>query len=132
MFTTRNSNTVGSANDAICFEVMGNLDTEVEIKMTCHAGNSIVATSVDWGTANHRGNINRTVTIGELLGGRVAIRMGKPSSWIVVHRAQPRKRITASESVMLKDCPPGNVYLRVTQANGQMAWSSPVYLGEGE
>ncbi len=132
VFTTRNSNTVGSANDAICFEVMGNPDTEVEIEMTCHAGNSIVATSVDWGTANQRGNINRTVTIEELLGGRVAIRMGKPSSWIVVHRAQPRKRITASESVMLKDCPPGYVYLRVTQANGQMAWSSPVYLGEGE
>jgi hypothetical protein len=31
---------------------------------------------------------------------------------------------------VLKDCKPGsNAYLRVTQANGQMAWSSPIFVG---
>jgi len=129
IFTTRNSNTVSSANDAVCFEVKGDRDTRIDIEMSCHAGNSIVATSADWGVANHRGTIQKGVTVGELLDGRVAIPMGKPSSWIVAHKAFTRRRLTCSESLILKDFQSGYVYLRVTQANGQMAWSSPVSVG---
>jgi hypothetical protein len=130
VFTTRNSNTVGSANDALCFEVKGDRDTKIEIEIECHAGNSIVSTSVDWGVANHRGTVSKTVTLGELLDGRVAIPMGKPSTWIVAHRAHPRRRLEVSEGHTLRDCRPGYAYLRVTQTNGQMAWSSPVFVGQ--
>lgn len=127
VFTTRNANTAARANDAVCLEIEGGANTELALEMTCHAGNSIVATSVDWGTANHQGHVERKVTIGELLEGRVAVPMGKPSSWIVLHRARPKPSLTVTESFQLKASDPGFAYLRVTQANGQMAWSSPVF-----
>ena len=130
IFTTRNSNTVGSANDAVCLEVEGDLDTRIEIEIGCHAGNRILATSADFSVANHNGMVSKSVTIGELVDGRVAIRMGKPSSWIVAHRAHTRAQLTVSERFVLEDCKPGSyAYLRVTQANGQMSWSSPVFFG---
>ncbi len=128
VFTTRNSNSVARANDAVCFEVQGTPNTRVDLEMTCHAGNSIVATSVDWSTANHRGKVGRSFTIGELLEGRVALPMGKPSSWIVMHRAFPTTDLSFSTSVQLKNQRGSYVYLRTTQANGQMAWSSPVFI----
>ena len=98
--------------------------------MQCHAGNSIVATPVDWATANHRGSVRRSLSIGELLDGRVAVPMDMPSSWVVVHRAHPRSTLQASGGHTIREwAGPGYAYLRVTQANGQMAWSSPVFAG---
>ena len=67
------------------------------------------------------------MTIRELLSGRVAMPMGKPSSWIVLHRAQLKRRLQVSETFRIDVRGPGYAYLRVTQANGQMAWSSPVF-----
>ena len=130
MFSTRNSSTVGSANDAVCFELKGSHDTRIDIEIGCHASNSILSTPADFSVANHNGMVSRSVTIGELLEGRVPIPMGKPSSWIVVHRAHPRANMSMSERVELKNCRAGSyAYLRVTQANGQMAWSSPIFVG---
>lgn len=130
VFTTRNSNTVGSANDAVCFEVKGDRNTEIGIGFECHAGKSIVATSVDWSVANHRGTVSKTVTLGELLDGRIAIPMQKPSTWIVAHRAHLRRRVSVADGCTLRDVRSGYAYLRVTQTNGQMAWSSPVFVGQ--
>ncbi|MEE2754609.1 MAG: hypothetical protein VX910_11550, partial [Candidatus Latescibacterota bacterium] len=130
VFTTRNSNTVGSANDAVCFEVKGDRNTQIEIEFECHAGNSIVSTSVDWSVANHRGTVSKAVTLGELLDGRVAIPMQKPSTWIVTHRAHSRRRVSVADGFTLRDGRFGYAYLRVTQTNGQMAWSSPVFVGQ--
>lgn len=128
VFTTRNSNTVARANDAVCFEVQGSPHTRVVLEMTCHAGQSIVATNVDWSTANHRGKAGGSFTIGELLEGRAAVRMGKPSPWIVMHRAFPTADLNLNTSVQLTNVSGSYLYLRATQANGQMAWSSPIFV----
>lgn len=130
VFTSRNSNTVARANDAVCLGVEGTQDTRLDLRMTCHAQNSIVSTPADWATANHRGEVAESLTIGELLAGRVAIPMGRPLSWVVVHRAHPASRLRVADGCRLTDCRDGYAYLRVTQANGQMAWSSPVFFGE--
>ena len=53
---------------------------------------------------------------------------GAPT-WVVVHRAVPPHLYTMNGGYSHASGDGRYYYLRVTQENGQMAWTSPVWLG---
>ncbi|MDP6779737.1 MAG: DUF3604 domain-containing protein [Candidatus Latescibacteria bacterium] len=129
MFASRNTFTAHSANDALCLEVEGTPETRVEVDMHGLTKQSLFATSVDWAVSNTSGSQKWVFTIGELLDGRLGYRMGKPGGSVVVHRAVPEGLYRMSGGYRHPADERGTYYLRVTQENGQMAWSSPVWIG---
>ncbi|MBB30928.1 MAG: hypothetical protein CME25_18720 [Gemmatimonadetes bacterium] len=132
VFNTRNGVSACSANDAICLEVEGTKDTRVQIEFHCKTRESIVATPADWMIANASSTQERSYSISELLSGRDGFRMGQAPSWVLVHRALDSNRYTLEGSYQHQGDPgePAFYYLRITQENGQMAWTSPIWFGE--
>ncbi len=127
MFASRNTFSAHSANDALCLEVRGSEATRIEIDLHCQTRQSLFATSVDWSTANNFSDQKRTFTIGELLDGSQGFRMEKVPASVKMHRAVPEAFYTMSREYRRPDNDDGFYYLRVTQENGQMAWSSPIW-----
>ena len=71
-----------------------------------------------------------SATLGELMHeNRVAFCGGFPSESVTLHRVVPRARSTAEFVVEDQLDSPDYYRIRVIQRNGQMAWSSPVWVG---
>ena len=128
VFTTRNATMSCSANDALCLEVRGTEHTRIALELHCQTRKSLLATPADWAIANRMGTQKRTFTIGELLEGRRGFRMDEMPTWVVMHRAMPQTLYAVSGGYTERLEEPAYYYLRVTQENGQMAWSSPIWL----
>jgi hypothetical protein len=112
-YTTRRNAWKGIATNSILFEVEGAEDTALDLEFECG------------------GTVAFTVTLGELLAGN-AVRGTSPaftSPCVLVSRAMTEGEY-AAQGVFEDTRPPrpGDwYYLRVTQRNGQMAWTSPVF-----
>ena len=128
VLTTRNGTSSCSANDALCLEVRGTERTQLALDLRCRTRKSLLATSADWAMANAAGEKRCTFTIGELLEGRRGFRMERVPISVVMHRALPRTLYTMSGGYVEDLRGSAYYYLRVTQANGQMAWSSPIWV----
>ena len=126
VFTTRNGSTAPRANDALCVEVEGTEETRVRLDFDCRTGKSLLATATDFSLTGKLGRSEASFTIGELLRGRRGWRVDGLPTWIVAHRALPPS-LYALEGHFIDPGGPSCCYLRVTQENGQMAWSSPVW-----
>ena len=130
VFTTRNGSTANSANDAICLEIVGDERTRVTLRVRCESHKSLLATGSDWSISATRGERELTVTVGDLLRGRQGHRLDDFPTWVVAHRAVPESLYALTGTYAL-DAGVGEdsfYYLRVTQENGQMAWSSPIWV----
>jgi hypothetical protein len=135
VFTTRNGSTANSANDALCVEIVGDERTRLTLHMRCESHKSLLATSSDFPISTHGGSKELTVTVGDLLRGRQGHRLDDFPTWVVAHRAVPESLYTMRGSHSLDGIDALNAngedsfyYLRVTQENGQMAWSSPIWV----
>lgn len=130
IFTTRNGSTAPRANDALCVEVEGTEETRIELGFECRTSKSLLATSMDWSLTGKLGFSQRSFSIGELIEGRQGWRVDDYSTWIVAHRALPEARYALEGHFADQALGPAYYYLRVTQENGQLAWSSPIWFGE--
>ena len=127
VFTTRNGATAPRANDALCLEVEGTDDTRLALEFECRTSKSLLATASDWQLTGKLGGSKRDFSIGELLRGRQGWRVdGLPTS-IVAHRAMPEAHYALAGRFVEPAVGPAFYYLRATQDNGQLAWSSPVW-----
>jgi hypothetical protein len=127
VFTTRNGTKSCSANDALCLEVRGRRSTQIVLELHCQTRRSLLATGTDWSLANSMDTQRRTFTVGELLEGRRGFSMGRMPTSVVMHRAMPQAWYTISDGYAEHLTEPAYYYLRVTQENGQMAWTSPIW-----
>ncbi len=101
--------------------------TRVRLDFDCRTGKSLLATATDFALTGKLGGSKASFTIGELLkGGRGWPVDGLPT-WIVAHRALPPALYALAGHFIDPGGSPSCCYLRVTQDNGQMAWSSPIW-----
>ena len=114
-YTTRTNAWKGIATNSIVFEVEGDADTALAFEFECD------------------GSAAFEVKLGELLRGNV---VRKTSSVFTAPSILISRALTPAEYVVsgsFEDDRPGReadaYYLRVTQRNGQMAWTSPVFVG---
>ena len=126
--TTRNANSSCRSTDALCVEVIGTLGTRVRLSLRCETRESLLATPSDWSIANASSSQNAETTIGELFGSSVGFGMRPCPAWAVVHRAVPPSLYSMSGEYEQADGGDAYYYVRATQENGQMAWSSPVWI----
>ena len=129
VFTTGNSRSSCWANDALCLEVRGDESTRIQLRMGCQSTESVGEASGAGKKAGESETKECTCTIGELLDGSRGFKVGKPAGGVKIHRAVPRALYTMSGGYWLQgsDADPAYYYLRATQENGQMAWSSPIW-----
>ncbi|MEE2658403.1 MAG: DUF3604 domain-containing protein [Candidatus Latescibacterota bacterium] len=127
--STRNGTPYCSANDALCLEVEGSPDTQIRLELSNRTRTSLVSTQPDWTLTPRPGHKEMILTIGDLLEGRRGFTMdGTPNS-VVWHRALPESLYTLhGDHALRPDDDASSYYLRVTQSNGQMAWSSPIWI----
>ena len=100
------------------------------LRVRCESHKSLLATGSDWSISATRGERELTVTVGDLLRGRQGHRLDDFPTWVVAHRAVPESLYALTGTYAL-DAGVGEdsfYYLRVTQENGQMAWSSPIWV----
>jgi len=128
IFTSRNGSTAPSANDALCLEVRGSEKTQLTIAFDCTTRESLLATMPDWTISPHRGRLERTFSLGDLLDGRQGFRLEGMPTWVVMHRAVAPHLYTLAGGYTPPSGKAACYYLRVTQENGQMAWASPLRL----
>ena len=132
IITTRNSLPACSPNDALCLEIKGDRKTKINLELHCQTRKSLLATAPDWNLQPWSSTQRRDYTIGQLLEGSQAFAMDRPPTWVKIHRAIPPQLYRLSGEYR----PPDHFrtaafyYLRVTQENGQMAWSSPIWFSE--
>ena len=127
VFTTRNGSTAQSANDALCIEVEGTLETQIELDFDCRTSSSLMATMTDWHLTGKLGASKRRMSIGQLLQGRLGWSVDELPTWIVAHRALPELLYSMQGRFADTAAGPAHYYLRVTQENGQLGWSSPIW-----
>ncbi|MDE2813678.1 MAG: hypothetical protein OXM01_11670, partial [Gemmatimonadota bacterium] len=130
VFTTRNGSTAPRANDALCVEVEGTQETRIELEFDCRTSKSLLATATDWSLTGKLGGSRASFSIGELLQGRQGWRVDGLPTWIVAHRALPESLYALQGHFTDRGEMPAYYYLRVTQENGQLAWSSPIWFEE--
>ena len=108
----------------------GSGDTVLGLELSCRTRQSLLATTLDWSTGNAAAALRREVTIGELLDGRLGLRIEGVSTSVVVHRAVLEAAFALVGGMRHPDdfAGPACYYLRVVQENGQLAWSSPIWL----
>lgn len=124
--TTRNGTPYCSANDAVCVEVSGSAATQLRLELHNKTVTSLVSTQPDWSLTPSPGQLQADVSIADLRSGRRGFSMqGAPNS-VLLHRAVPESMYTMNGTWPVDE--PGCYYLRVTQENGQMAWSSPIWV----
>lgn len=128
ILVTRNSTPACSVNDALCLEVRGTKDTLVNLEMFCQTKKSLLATPADWSIANGSASIQKSFRIGTLLEGSDGFRMSGLPSWVKVHRAVPETLFHLEGSYQHNAGDEAVYYVRVMQENGQMAWSSPIWI----
>ena len=132
IITTRNSIPACSSSDALCLEIKGNRKTKINFEMHCQTSKSLLATALDWTIQPWSSTQKCDYTIEELLEGSQAIAMDRPPTWVKIHRVVLPSLYRLSGTYR----PPDNFensafyYLRVTQENGQMAWTSPIWFAE--
>ena len=127
VFTTRNGSTAPRANDALCVEVEGTEETRIELEFDCRTSKSLLATATDWSLTGKLGRSQSNFSIGELLQGRQGWRVDGLPTWVVAHRALPESLYALKGHFIDQGEMPAYYYLRVTQENGQLAWSSPIW-----
>jgi len=111
-YTSRKGAYRENPNQSVVFEILGNGDTTFNIQ------------------ANEPSSMNTKSKAGELFSGSQAHHVGPyPSESYLWHRILPAAATTVIDKCTLpiKD-DQSNVYLRVKEKNGHMAWSSPVYI----
>jgi len=71
----------------------------------------------------------RDYTIGQLMAESQAFPMERPKTWVKLHRAVPPCLYQMQGAHVMPSGPAASAYyyLRVTQENGQMAWTSPIW-----
>ncbi len=114
-YTGRDGAYRGNPNQSIVFEVEGDAATVFSLAM--HAPTSLT----------------ESVCAAELAGSSIAGFTGPfPAESFLWHRCDPAARTTLSRRTTI-DLDPGNhyVYARIRQRNGQMAWTSPVFVEVG-
>lgn len=101
-------------NQSVVLEIAGGRATRVRVSMTQPSEST------------------HTVTLGELFVGSAHFRTGPfPDESFILHRLTPLASSRVAGTVVLDRSElelPGYIYVRVTQKNGQMAWSSPWFL----
>jgi len=127
VFTTRNGSTAPRSNDALCVEVEGTEDTRLELDFACSTSTSLLATVSDWSLTGKTGGSKRSFSIGELLQGRQGWGVDDFSTWIVAHRALPEALYALEGRFVDLGVERAHYYLRITQENGQLVWSSPIW-----
>ena len=105
----------------------GTPETKIELDFDCRTGTSLMATMADWHLTGKLGGSRPSFSIGELLQGRQGWRVDELPTWIVAHRALPEALCTLHGRFSDAATDPAYYYLRVTQENGQLAWSSPIW-----
>ena len=108
-------------------EVEGTEETRVQLEFDCRTSKSLLATATDFTLTGQLGGSQAGFTIGELLKGRQGWRVDGLPTWIVAHRALPQALYSLEGHFIDRSGTPSCCYLRVTQENGQMAWSSPIW-----
>lgn len=130
IFTTRNSALTCGPTDAITVEVLGTPQTQIDFKLTCSTKQSILSTPADWSVCNAIGSNRLRVSIGDLLEGSRAMDLTRETgTWALVHRAVTSTMYSISGSYChTASSGPAYYYLRAAQENGQMMWSSPIWI----
>ena len=108
----------------------GTEETRVELEFDCRTSKSLLATATDWSLTGKLGGSRANFSIGELLQGRRGWRVDGLPTWIVAHRALPEALYALTGHFIDRSEMPAYYYLRVTQENGQLAWSSPIWFEE--
>lgn len=126
---TRNSLPTCSPSDSLCIEVRGGPTTRIELEFHCQTRKSVFATAPDWTLHPFSSTQKRSFSIEQLIEGSQAIPMERPPTWVKVHRAvTPPLYLMSGQYAPPSGFPrPTFYYLRVTQENGQMAWTSPIW-----
>lgn len=76
------------------------------------------------------GEMNYSVTLAELAeASHIEFTGHFTSESVLIHRLVGPQRFARQFSFVDEDSHPGYYYVRVRQSNGQMAWSSPIYVG---
>ena len=128
VLTTRNGTPSCSANDALCLEIFGDAGTRVHLQLRNGTRTSLLATQPDWSLTPQMGRKEISFTLGELLAGRRGFAMEDNPCSVVFHRAVPEALFTLHGAYAPRPGTSACYYLRVTQENGQMAWSSPIWI----
>ena len=133
IITSRNSALACGPTDAIAIEIHGTQDTTIEIELDCSTRQSIVSTPVDWSVNNATDSKHLSTTLGQLLqGGQHLDFTDKMLTWAHVHRAVPSQLYRLSGSLRHASAQGAAFYyVRATQDNGHMAWSSPIWISGG-
>ena len=126
LFISRNGLPTSRANDALCLEIEGTPQTRLALEMGCQTHRSLMATAPDWALSPRLGQGAWSIGLDELLEGRRGFRLEEIPTSVVVHRAVPEHGFTLEGDWEAER--PACYYLRVVQENGQMAWTSPVWL----
>lgn len=111
-YSSRLEPSMGNPNQAVVLMLDGEAEGNVTVKMTAPV------------------EMERTFALSDLMERSREVHVGGyPSESFQMHRIVPGalSRIRASRTLPIPDGPAW-VYLRVTQKNGQMAWSSPVFI----
>jgi len=127
--TTRNSLPTCSPSDSLCLEVSGSRHTRIAVEMHCQTRKSLLATAPDWSMHPWSSTQRRDYTIGQLMAESQAFPMERPKTWVKLHRAVPPclYQMQGAHEMPSGPAAPAYYYLRVTQENGQMAWTSPIW-----
>lgn len=130
LFTTRSSSTPCSPTDAITLEISGTNQTRIDLEVTCGTRKSLFATLTDFKLSNAVDTQKASCTMGQLLTGGSGLMFNQLGTFVKMHRAVPPALYRVSRTYPLPDKTnrPSYYYLRVTQENGQMAWSSPIWI----
>ena len=130
VITSRNSAPACGPTDAIAIEIRGTQDTTIELELDCSTRQSILSTPIDWSVHNATASKRLNTTLGQLQqGGQHLDFMDKTLTWAYIHRAVPSRLYRLSGSHRhASDEAAAFYYLRATQDNGHMAWSSPIWV----
>lgn len=111
-YTSRRDAFAERATKHLILELAGNPDTQINV------------------TLKKPKEMNYSVILGELADTSHIEFTGQfTSESILIHRLISPARFAKQFSFVDKDTEPAYYYVRVRQSNGQMAWSSPVWVG---
>jgi len=128
--SSRNAGSSCGPTDALVVEVIGTVDTQIGIKLNCSTAQSIQSTATDWSVCNASGRGERFIKLGDLVEGGQGIDFARTTrTCAYVHRAIPAPLYRVSGSFRHEPSfGPAYYYVRASQDNGQMAWSSPIWI----
>jgi len=110
-FTSRREAFAERASKHMILELAGAPDTRLEISLSQPREMSYSVTLAELAEASH-----------------IQFTGGFTSESVLIHRLVGPERFARRFSFVDDDSQPGYYYVRVRQSNGQMAWSSPIYV----